>query len=317
MSSTSAPSASPASSNRPRRRLPVAGAEAVLTDVRTGTAAGVVPGVAAARALVRQRVDWASVRADIVAAERAVILAGDEAGPVLAARAFDPARPTTVHDHGCAGAAIAVEGRQRYERFVRDERDGATAHLESTHDLTAGDVVWWGAPPDDLHRQRALDAVTIELVLLCGPVAEAATYMPEPSGASRLRQAIAEGFLVGDVTALRPCYHHDALFDLNVPQWRFQVRGREPALQLLHDEELAQPGRRVTFLRVTDTAGGLLLETETRHGHADDGAARAFRELHHLRLRDGLVAEHVLWCTGIIDADTSRRQLETAPMERM
>jgi hypothetical protein len=276
-----------------------------------------VGGVAAARALAAHCVDWASIRAEIVAAERSVVLAGVQAGPILAARAFERARPTAVHDHGSAGAAIVVEGRQRYERFLPDERDHSAATLESIHDLAPGDVVWWCEPPDDLHRQRALDPVAIELVLLCGPVGDAATFTPtSPTEGNDLRAAVIDAFLAGDVTALRPWYHPDALFDLNVPQWRFQRRGGQAGLQLLHDEEFAQPGRRLAFLRVTDTAAGVLLETETRHTTAG-GDARAWRELHQLRLRHGLVAEHVVWCTGILDTAAARRQFDAAPMERM
>jgi hypothetical protein len=309
-------SASP-TAPRSRPRIVVDGAEAVLAAWRTETAAGAVGGVAAARALAAHRVDWASIRAEIVAADRSVVLAGGEAGPILAARAFERARPTGVHDHGRAGAAIVVEGRQRYERFLPDERDHTAATLESIHDLAPGDVVWWGEPPDDVHRQHALDPVTIELVLLCGPVGDTATFTPtSPTEANDLRAAVIDGFLAGDITALRPWYHPDALFDLNVPHWRFQQRGRQAGLQQLHDEEFAQPGRRLTFIRVTDTAAGVLLETETRHT-APDGESRAWRELHQLRLRHGLVAQHVVWCTGILDGAASRRQFDTAPMERM
>jgi hypothetical protein len=321
-----------------RRRLAVAGADAVLADLAAGIASGTPAGLAAARALAGHRVDWTAVRADIVASAHAIVLAGDERGPVLGARFFAPDRPTAIHDHGCAGAAVVVEGRQRYERFERDERyerderderfgrdvpagPGST-HLESAHDLAAGDVVWWGEPPDDVHRQRAAGAGAIELVLLCGEVVEPSTFTEADaagpgSAPGDLRRAVVEGFWAGDIAVLRPWYHDDALIDVNVPNWRFQVRGGGAGLQLLHDDEFAQPDRRLAFVRVTDTAAGVLLETETRFRDRADGRPRATREVHQLRLRDGLVAEHVVWCTGINDPETIRRQFDTAPMERM
>lgn len=316
MSTASKSSTTDAAPAAVRRHIPVAGADAVLADLRAGIAAGAAPGLAAARALARHQVDWPSIRASIVEAERSIVLAGTEDGHALAARAFQPGRPTTIHDHGTAGAAVVVEGRQRYERFTRDAGAAAAARLESIHELAAGDVVWWGEPPDDLHRQETIDGVAIELVLLAGPLHEVTTFAAVTEGAGPFRRAVVAGFLGGDVAVLRTWYHDDALFDLNVPHWRFQVRGAERGLQMLRDEEFAQAGRRLAFLRATDTAAGLLLETEGRHVGAE-GTALAFREVHQLRLRDGRVAEHVLWCTGVNDAEAVRQQFETAPMERM
>jgi len=296
-----------------RRRISVPGADDTLTAFVASVEAGSHEGVAAARTLVASTIDWPAIRADIVDSERAIILAEHPAGPLLAARLLDPAAPTTIHAHGHAGAAVVVEGRQRYERF---ERTGdTTVRLESIHDLTVGDVASWNDPPDDVHRQTGMDAGAIELVLLAGPPDAAVGHTQEPTHESELRAALVAGFLDGDIARLRPWYRDDVLVDANVPNARFQIRGRDDAMATIEHEEFSKPDRRLTFLRATDTTDGLLLETELRF--TEHGELRHCREAHNLRLRHGRVIEHVLWCTGISDADTARHVFETAEIERL
>ena len=293
-----------------RERISVPGADAVVDAL---AAAPRPDGVTAARVLGAAEVAWKPIRDQIRASERAIILAQRDDGPVLAARFFPPGDPTTVHDHGCAGACIVVEGRDRYERFER--LDAGRARLESVHDLVLGDVAWWNAPPDDLHRQVGLDDGAIELVLMTAAPFEAAELAEVSTESSPLRDAVVQGWLTGDIATLEPWYHPDALLDLNVPHWRMQHRGGRQLLQLLDEEEFSKPDRRLAYLRVTDTAGGLLLETEMRF--TEGGQRRAFREVHNLRCRNGVVVEEVVWCSGISDAATIEAQWANAPMERM
>jgi hypothetical protein len=295
-----------------RRRIAVRGAAEVLESFAERLAAGTPAGVAAARSLAGHQVDWTGVRDEIVAADRAVLLAEVLGGPVLAARRFEAGAPTSIHDHGGAGASIVVEGRDRYERF---ERTGpTTARLESIHDLVEGDLIWWADPPDDVHRQQGLGDGAIELVLLATPPVEATNFSDSTATASSMRVAVVEAFLTGTTSGLEPWYHEQVLLDANVPEWRFQLRGRRVVLDLIDNEEFAKPDRRITFLRANDTSDGLLLETELRF--SDTGQLRVCRETHHLRVRDDLVVEHVLWCTGIADAATVATVLETARLER-
>jgi predicted metal-dependent enzyme (double-stranded beta helix superfamily) len=72
----------------------------------------------------------------------------------LAVRWFAPGAATAVHDHGCWGAAVVVDGHNRYERF---ELRGGRAALDATFWLEPGDVVSWQAPPGDVHRHQAAD----------------------------------------------------------------------------------------------------------------------------------------------------------------
>jgi hypothetical protein len=296
-----------------RRRIRVTGADDTLTSFVATVEAGSPEGIAAARTLVASDIDWPAVRADIVDADQAIVMAEQANGPILAARFLDPAAPTTIHAHGHAGAALVVEGRQRYERF---ERPGdATVRLESIHDLTVGDVAWWNGPPDDIHRQIGMGDGAIELILLAGPPDGDGDQTHEPTHESELRTALIAGFLDGDTARLRPWYRDDVLVDVNAPNARFQLRGRDDAIATIEHEEFSKPGRRLTFLRATDTTDGLLLETELRY--PDQGELRTCREAHNLRLRGGRVIEHVLWCTGISDADTARQVFETAEIERL
>lgn len=296
-----------------RQRISVPGADDTLTAFVTTLEAGIPDGIAAARALAAGKIDWPAIRSDIVDSERTIILAEQPTGPVLAARFLDPAAPTAIHAHGHAGAALVVEGRQRYERF---ERTGdTTVRLESIHDLTVGDVAWWNDPPDDIHRQTGIGDGAIELVLLAGPPDDNGEHNQEPTHESELRAALIAGFLDGDTARLQPWYHDDVLVDVNAPNARFQIRGRDNAMATIEHEEFSKPDRRLTFLRATDTTDGLLLETELRF--TEQGELRHCREAHNLRVRGGRVIEHVLWCTGISDADTARHVFETAEIERL
>jgi hypothetical protein len=296
-----------------RQRITVPGADDTLAAFVATVEAGGPGGIAAARTLAARTIDWPAIRAEIVDSERAIILAEQPTGPILAARFLDPAVPTAIHSHGHSGAVLVVEGRQRYERF---ERTGdTTVRLESSHDLTVRDVAWWNDPPDDIHRQTGFGGGAIELLLVAGPPEDNGQHTQEPNHESELRAALIAGFLDGDTALLRPWYRDDVLVDVNAPDARFQLRGRADVMAIIEHEEFSKPDRRLTFLRATDTTDGLLLETELRF--TEDGELRHCREAHNLRVRDGRVIEHVLWCTGISDADTARQVFETAEIERL
>lgn len=103
----------------------------------------------------------------------------------------------------------------------------------------------------------------------------------------------------------------DVLVDVNVPTWRFQLRGREGLRQVLAEEEFL-PGRTVATWRSVPTTDGLLLEHES---HAPiHGEQRRWRELIWLRGTPGAWADVVVYCTGIWDAATIARHGAEAPM---
>lgn len=155
-----------------RQHIVVTGADAILDALVAAGDGGISDGPVAARVLEQlgSTVDWRSIRAAVVASERAIVIGEHPDGPVLAAKWFAPGLPTTIHDHGCPGAALLVEGACRYECFARV--GSTTARLKSIQERRAGEVSWWEAPPNDVHRQTALGDGALELVLLTGAPTE-------------------------------------------------------------------------------------------------------------------------------------------------
>ena len=118
-----------------------------------------------------------------------------------------------------------------------------------------------------------------------------------------------------DYDGLADLYRPDALFDVSVPRWRFQLQGRETIRQsLLEEAGLLVDGARVTGLRTTPTADGLVVELEVRF--PQDGEERQWREVHLFHTDGEAITEHVNYCTGIWDAATIARQAIEAPMVR-
>ena len=127
-----------------------------------------------------------------------------------------------------------------------------------------------------------------------------------------LEQQIAAHTLAGDAAGLAALYAADALVDINVPQWRYQVTGAavEPILR----EDFDATDRRVTASRVTKFGGGVTVETESRA--SEHGQTQMWREIHLFRTRDGRIVEHTIYCTGVWDAETIARQATEASMVR-
>lgn len=109
-------------------------------------------------------------------------------------------------------------------------------------------------------------------------------------------------------------YVPDPLLDANVPQWRFQLRGRSAIGDLLR-EAAGFPYRHVMGWRATTTSDALVAEMEVRLQDQNPGEQRLWREAH--LLRDGeAITEHVSYCTGIWDEATIARQAAEAPVLR-
>lgn len=216
--------------------------------------------------------------------------------PYLAIGDFPAGESTTVHDHGVWGTGVVLGGTDRWERF-----DSAT-RLVQARELQPGDTFVIGAPPDDVHRQTALGGPVRELLLFGADphTFPRADLQPADSPVERAVAAL----LHGDRAALTSLYAPDALLDVNVPQWWFQVIGHGGIDPLLR-QELDVPGRRCVALRRTDTSDGVLVETAVRFP-ASDGEGY-WRDQHHLVFGNGLIVEHVVYCTGIWDAATVAR----------
>jgi hypothetical protein len=109
------------------------------------------------------RLDVSAARDAALAEGRGVVIAADASGAALALRWFAPGAPTAIHGHGTWGAALVLEGNDRYERFeIRD----TTPKLDSMFLLEEGDVVWWLDPPHDVHRQEGVGDGALELLVI-------------------------------------------------------------------------------------------------------------------------------------------------------
>jgi len=235
----------------------------------------------------------------------AVVIATDATGAALAVRWFAPGTPTAIHEHGSWGAALVVEGRDRYEGF---EQVGATAVLDATLWLEPGDVVWWHDPSGDIHRQEGLDDGALELVLLGKPPPDNARTFTEADGVGPARplvDAMRRAYLDGSFAPLRPHYHDEVIADACVPSWRFQLRGRDDLERLLDREEFGLDEQRLHSFRAFPMVDGCVVEVAVRF--RDGTETRLWRDLHVLRCRDAKVVEHLVYCTGHWDATTIAR----------
>ncbi|MDN5934379.1 MAG: hypothetical protein L0I24_25450 [Pseudonocardia sp.] len=301
-----------------RTVVAVAGAEKLLDDATARLDAGEEPRDLAY--WLRGAADTLDLR-DAAAAARAggrgVLLAAPGEGPVLGLRWMPPLVPTGIHDHLTWGALLVVQGRDRYQRFDRDGDGGVT--LGCAHCLAAGDVLWWDAPPGDVHRQCGLDGGALELLLSGAPpqAPRITTFAdPESAGgiAGDLASAFHDAYLRGDTGPLERWYDDDVLADVFVPQWRFQVRGKADVLGALAAGELGLPGHRLTRFRSVPTDDGVVVEVGVRS--RVDGGEQLWQTLHRARLRRGRIVEHVVYCTGHQDPATIERQVTEAWLSR-
>ena len=116
-----------------------------------------------------------------------------------------------------------------------------------------------------------------------------------------------------DYEGLAELYRVDALLDVSVPQWHFQLQGRD-AIRAWLREELDGIGAptHVSASRTTTTADGVLVELEVRFG--GDGDEGRWREVHLFATDGSAITRHANYCTGVWDAATIARHAVEAPM---
>ena len=118
-----------------------------------------------------------------------------------------------------------------------------------------------------------------------------------------------------DFDGLAELYRPDALLDVSVPQWRYQLQGREAIRQALAEELAPVIGSaRVTGKRAMRTDDGVVVELEVRF--EQDGEERQWREVHLFHTDGAAITEHLNYCTGVWDAATIARHAVEAPMVR-
>ena len=128
-----------------------------------------------------------------------------------------------------------------------------------------------------------------------------------PSIAERYRVAVE----ARDHAQLAELYHPDVLLDAHVPNWRFQVQGREAVVEHTAGG-LPGPGRFVTFEAESTASDDLLVQFEWRQDVA--GGGPLVRQLHRLRLDAGRIIEQVLFCAGIWNPGLQERMASEAPL---
>jgi len=105
---------------------------------------------------------------------------------------------------------VVAEGHQVCERW---EATGAgRARLAEEHELVAGDIMHWGPPPDDVHRQQGARAGALEVIALGRAPSEGPVYEAE----SVLERA-ADALRRYDLAALRALCRADLVLDANTP----------------------------------------------------------------------------------------------------
>ncbi len=99
-----------------------------------------------------------------------VVLHSESAeGLTLVFSRFPAEAPTPVHNHGCWGVALVLEGRDHHVHWRRVD-DGAAAgrarlEVDSDTVVPAGEFVTWPGPTGDIHSQQGVDGPVYELVL--------------------------------------------------------------------------------------------------------------------------------------------------------
>ena len=98
----------------------------------------------------------------------ATIIGRHDDGSVLMLARFPQEAPTPVHNHNSWGVVHVLQGRDRYERWIRlddaADADRADLHLQEELELGPGDVLWFDGPPQDLHAQQGVGGPVWELV---------------------------------------------------------------------------------------------------------------------------------------------------------
>ena len=132
----------------------------------------------------------------------------------------------------------------------------------------------------------------------------------EPATAERLCARLHEVFTT--FQAGEDAFTPDVFCDLNMPQWRFQLQGRDAlAAQLARINE--GPAR-MEVLRTVPTTSGFVTE-HVEHQNVD-GEDHSARRLVLCEVVRGRIAEVTVYCTGEWDDELRARHAAEAPMIR-
>lgn len=129
--------------------------------------------------------------------------------------------------------------------------------------------------------------------LPAGDQAEGQSFTP---GSSEGHAEVAKRFramLAGDHDLTPALYTHDALFDVNVPEWRYQLQGADAIRRQFDEWHPLAPELAEWRERTTDR--GLVIEVAVWEG---DEHQQYSRSLHDLEIVSGRIVRHTMYCTG-------------------
>ena len=119
---------------------------------------------------------------------------------------------------------------------------------------------------------------------------------------------IAERFVRAMETNATDVFADDVFCDINVPEWRFQMQGRDAVGEWLQGEQ--PDGCVVASWTSEPTASGVVVELEQAMG------AELSRNLHRFEVTGDRISSWTMYCTGVWSADTQERHRAEAPMLR-
>lgn len=133
-------------------------------------------------------------------------------------------------------------------------------------------------------------------------------------------QRFLEGIQTGNWDGIEECYTPDALFDASDPGGHYRYRGPARIAQEFREEWTGTHPWALVELHIVPTVDGAVVDFEARgrcpgdaqHAAHEEGAGLA----NILRLREGRIAEHRVYCTGHRNEETLRR-IETQPAARL
>ena len=117
-----------------------------------------------------------------------------------------------------------------------------------------------------------------------------------------------------DWEAITETYAVDVLLDMNLPEWRFQLQGRDAAAQYFVEQTKGMSNLHTTQHDVFRTDDGVIITEEMRFD-GEDGEY-LWRAVDIFRVDGDTVVEHSQYCTGCWAPGQIARQGAEAPMVR-
>jgi len=118
----------------------------------------------------------------------------------------------------------------------------------------------------------------------------------------------------GNYAGLTARFAPDALLDMNLPTWRFQLQGSDTIGQYFSEQTTGLTNLRCTQLRELATDDAVVVESERRFDSSD--GEYLWRCVDVVRIVAGEIVEHAQYCTGCWGPDDIARQAREAPMVR-